>query len=91
MNVKVLRPLIAEFVGTALFVFLGVSSIVANAATNGSIGRVGVALAHGLSMAIIVSMTMSISGGHTPSRRSIQIAGQIPFVAGSRARISIRP
>ena len=64
MNVKVMRPLVAEFVGTALFVFLGVSSIVVNAATNGSIGGVGVSLAHGVSMAIIVSMTMSISGGH---------------------------
>jgi len=64
VNVKVMRPLVAEFVGTALFVFLGVSSIVVNAATNGSIGGVGVSLAHGVSMAIIVSMTMSISGGH---------------------------
>src|SRR5258707_9920789 len=59
-----MRPLIAEFVGTALFVFLGVSSVVANAATNNSIGNVGISLAHGVSMAIIVSMTMSISGGH---------------------------
>ena len=64
MNPKALRPLVAEFVGTALFVFLGVSSVVVNAATNGSIGGVGVALSHGLAMAIIVSMTMSISGGH---------------------------
>jgi MIP family channel proteins len=52
------RPLAAEFVGTLLFVFLGVGSIVANS------GSLGVALAHGVGMAIIVSMTMSISGGH---------------------------
>jgi MIP family channel proteins len=64
VNVKVMRPLVAEFVGTALFVFLGASSIVVNTATNGSIGPVGVSLAHGVGMAIIVSMTMSISGGH---------------------------
>jgi len=53
-----LRPLAAEFVGTLLFVFLGVGSVVANS------GPLGVALAHGVGMAIIVSMTMSISGGH---------------------------
>ena len=53
-----LRPLTAEFVGTLLFVFLGVGSIVASS------GPLGVALAHGVGMAIIVSMTMSISGGH---------------------------
>ncbi len=64
MNVKVMRPLVAEFVGTALFVFLGVSSIVVNAASNNGVGVVGISLAHGVGMAIIVSMTMSISGGH---------------------------
>src|SRR5690348_16121050 len=62
-----LRPLTAEFIGTLLFVFLGVGSVVAAAASGsgaGGIGPVGVALAHGVGMAIIVSMTMSISGGH---------------------------
>ncbi len=64
---KLLRPLAAEFVGTLLFVFLGAGSVVAfvaNGPTTGSIGPVGVALAHGVGMAVIVSMTMSISGGH---------------------------
>jgi aquaporin Z len=64
---KQLRPLAAEFVGTLLFVFLGAGSVVALVAagtTPGSIGSLGVALAHGVAMAIIVSMTMSISGGH---------------------------
>jgi MIP family channel proteins len=61
------RPLVAEFVGTLLFVFLGAGSVVAfiaNGPGAGSIGPLGVALAHGVGMAIIVSMTMSISGGH---------------------------
>src|SRR5256712_4947576 len=35
-----------------------------NAHTAGGLGAVGVALAHGVGMAIIVSMTMNISGGH---------------------------
>jgi MIP family channel proteins len=64
---KDLRPLAAEFVGTALFVFLGAGSVVALLSAGpgaGSIGPLGVALAHGVGMAIIVSMTLSISGGH---------------------------
>ena len=62
-----LRPLTAEFIGTLLFVFLGAGSVVAlvaNGPTTGSIGPLGVALAHGVGMAVIVSMTMTISGGH---------------------------
>src|SRR5438552_14594889 len=35
-----------------------------NAHTAGALGATGVALAHGVGMAIIVSMTMNISGGH---------------------------
>src|SRR5258705_3523246 len=64
---KLSRPLAAEFIGTLLFVFLGAGSVVAfvaNGPTTGSIGPLGVALAHGVGMAVIVSMTMSISGGH---------------------------
>src|SRR5881397_2596196 len=59
-----MRPLAAEFVGTALFVFLGAGSVVMNAHTAGALGATGVALAHGVGLAIIVSMTMNISGGH---------------------------
>src|SRR5258708_38566621 len=62
MNTKNLRPLTAECLGTALFVFFGAGSVVMNA-PNG-LGTVGIALVHGVAMAIIVSMTMNISGGH---------------------------
>lgn len=64
MNVQTLRPLVAEFVGTALFVFLGAGSVVANAASGNALGAVGTALAHGVGLAIVVTMTMTISGGH---------------------------
>jgi aquaporin Z len=59
-----MRPLVAEFVGTALFVFLGVGSVVANAASANALGAVGTALAHGVALAIIVTITIPISGGH---------------------------
>ena len=61
---KPVRPLTAEFVGMVLFVFLGASSIVMNGATGGALGLVGMAAVHGVGMAIIVSATMGISGGH---------------------------
>jgi aquaporin Z len=64
VNPKVLRPLVAEFVGTLLFVFLGVGSIVVNAASNNALGALGTALVHGVGMSILVTMTMTISGGH---------------------------
>ena len=62
MNPKNLRPLTAECLGTALFVFLGAGSVVMN--TPNGLGTIGIALVHGVAMAIIVSMTMNISGGH---------------------------
>lgn len=64
MRFQTLRSLAAELVGTALFVFLGAGSVVINSGTPGGLGPTGVALAHGVGMAIIVSATMSISGGH---------------------------
>src|SRR5256886_16692720 len=63
---KLLRPLTAEFIGTLLFVFLGAGSVVAfvaNGPTTGRIGPLGVALAPGEGMAVIVSLALRISGG----------------------------
>lgn len=61
---NLVRPLAAELVGMLLFVFLGAGSVVMNSATGGSLGGLGIALVHGVGMAIIVSSTMNISGGH---------------------------
>lgn len=63
MNAQVFRGPVAELVGTALFVFFGAGSVVANAAGI-PLGPVGVALAHGVGMAVLVSATMAVSGGH---------------------------
>ena len=73
MNPKALRPLAAEFIGTALFVFLGAGSIVVNAASGNALGAVGTALAHGVGLAVIVTMTMSISGGHINPAVSVSL------------------
>lgn len=58
------RPLAAEVLGTALFVFIGTASIVANAMTAGAVTGLGVALAHGVGMSILISSLMSVSGAH---------------------------
>jgi aquaporin Z len=59
-----LRPLLAEFLGTALFVFIGAASIVANAMTAGGVTSLGIALAHGVGIAVLISSLMGISGAH---------------------------
>lgn len=61
---KYLRPCVAEMVGTFALCFIGAGAICSNAITQGQLGLVGVALAHGLILSIVVTATMNISGGH---------------------------
>jgi len=53
-----MKALICEFIGTFALIFVGVGAIAADA------GLVGVALAHGLVIAVMASATGAISGGH---------------------------
>lgn len=61
---KNLRAYTAEAVGTFALVFIGAGSIVADSFSGGAVGLVGIAIAHGLVLAVMVSATMNISGGH---------------------------
>lgn len=63
MHTKI-RPLLAECLGTFFLVFAAVGAIVSDTYRNGSIGLLGIAAAQGLALAVAVSMTMNISGGH---------------------------
>lgn len=63
MNEKLIKQCVAEFVGTFALIFIGVTTIYNNAPNSG-IGLLGVALAHGLTIAVMVSATGGISGGH---------------------------
>jgi aquaporin Z len=58
------RLFVAEFIGTFFLVFATVGAIVQNAYRDNSVGLVGIAAAYGLAMAVGVSATMGISGGH---------------------------
>src|SRR6202166_2437042 len=64
------QKLVAEFIGTFTLIFFGVGSICADqylrTSSNGQIGLglLGIALAHGLAIGIMVSSLGHISGGH---------------------------
>lgn len=58
------KALIAEFIGTFTLVFIGVGAIAGNYINGGQTGLVGIALAHGLAIAVMVSATAAVSGGH---------------------------
>ena len=61
---KNFRAYLAEFLGTFGLIFIGAGSICTDAISSGGIGLVGVALAHGLVLALMISALMRFSGGH---------------------------
>ncbi len=58
------KAMVAEFVGTFALIFIGVGAIAANHISGGALGLTGIALAHGLTIAVMVSATAATSGGH---------------------------
>jgi MIP family channel proteins len=61
------RHFVAEFVGVFAYVFLGGAAIAMIRYTNGRVGLLEVAAAHGLIFAAMVSATMRISGHLNPA------------------------
>jgi MIP family channel proteins len=62
------QKLVAEFIGTFTLIFIGAGSICADeylhAANQGGVGLLGIAVAHGLAIGIMVTAMGHISGGH---------------------------
>ena len=58
------KPLLAEAIGTFALIFIGAGAIITDAVTKGHVGVLGIALAHGLAIAVMVSALGAISGGH---------------------------
>lgn len=58
------RHFVAEAVGVFALVFIGSGAIMMAQRTNPTAGLLTVALAHGLILALMVSATMGVSGGH---------------------------
>jgi MIP family channel proteins len=82
MQTRLGAALVAEAIGTFLFFFVGAGSVVLTAeAGPGGPGLVGVALAHGLALAVMVSAFGAISGGHfNPAVTvAVRLAGRIEW------------
>src|SRR5260370_33595320 len=62
------QKLVAEFIGTFALIFFGAGSICADKflqiTGQGSLGLLGIALAHGLAIGLMVTAIGHISGGH---------------------------
>lgn len=54
--------LLAEFIGTFTLIFIGAGSVCLNTMEPGSVGLLGIAIAHGLAIAVMVSAFAHISG-----------------------------
>jgi MIP family channel proteins len=61
---RLVRPLTAEFLGTFGLVFAGTAVVVTDSFPGAHTGLIGIALAHGLILALGITATMAISGGH---------------------------
>lgn len=61
---RMTRRLVAEFFGTFMLVFFGAGAVMTTNFPKADFGLLGIAFAHGIALAIGVTATMSISGGH---------------------------
>jgi len=62
---KLLKPCLAELLGTFYLCFAGIAAILSNTSVvGGNSGLLGIALAHGLALSIAVSNFGGISGAH---------------------------
>ena len=58
------KKYLAEGIGTFALVFIGAGAICTDQLTGGGVGLLGIALAHGLVLSIVIYATGHISGGH---------------------------
>ena len=58
------KKLFVEFLGTCIFFFIGAGVIITNQFSNGAVGLLGIAIAHGVTLAVMISAFGGISGGH---------------------------
>lgn len=82
------KKYLAEFIGTFFLVFVGNGAIIINALSNNSIGHIGVALAFGFIIFIMIFSCGDISGAHfNPSvtiafyiSGSLKIKDVVPYI-----------
>lgn len=64
MSQAMWKAALVEGLGALALVFMGAGAIIADRLTNGGVGTVGIALAHGLAIATMIAAAGHISGGH---------------------------
>lgn len=64
MKPCLLKKCVAEFIGTFALIFIGIGVIYNSRQPTPGTGLLAIALAHGLTIAVMVSATGAISGGH---------------------------
>lgn len=62
--VPVLRASLAELVGTFTLVFVGISAIIVNDITGGAAGLLGIAVAFGMTVSVMIYSIGDVSGAH---------------------------
>jgi hypothetical protein len=73
--VRLTQQLIAEFIGTLALIFIGAGAVVVLAPQGGPAALVGIALAHGLVLAIFVSWRVPRRARHSLRGRSRRTSG----------------
>lgn len=58
------KAYLAEAIGTFGLCFIGAGAIITNQMTGGAVGLIGIALAHGIVLAVMVSALGHVSGAH---------------------------
>ena len=80
------RRLVAEALGTFGLVFVGAAVVVVNGGfPNSGIGLLGIALAHAVVLSVMITATMTISGGHLNPAITIGLLATRRITAGSAA------
>lgn len=76
-----MRKNLAELIGTFMLVFAGTGAVVANNASNGAVTLVGIALAFGLIVTVVINSIGDVSGAHINPAVTIGLflGRRIPF------------
>lgn len=79
------KAALAELIGTLTLIFIGAGAVLSDALTGGKVGLTGIALAHGVAIAVMVSAAGHLSGGHfNPAVTAAFVAtGRMPAGAGA--------
>lgn len=81
MPTSLAKKCVAEFIGTFALIFIGIGAIYHLGGLERNGGLLGIAFAHGLTIAVMVAATAAISGGHLNPAVTfgLLIGGKISF------------